>query len=184
MPDEKFYPAAPPEKNVWGRFEWFQSDDGPYDVEASKAADKKVPLRIITLRARTANSDGDQVIPVKPFNQAQLVARFPEAWRAFNGEQIDPGGTSLDELGLNPQQRLNLQMFGIHNVDMLASLSDQGCGALGFGWRKIRDEAKGLLEAKKDEHTAKLLAKVEQMDEPAKRKPGRPKKTDAVQTAA
>ena len=177
MSAEREYFPAKNEKNVMGRFEYF---DQPA-IKASIDADEPRTIRIIVCRSRAAGSSDDSVVPVRPFNQHALIARFPEAWADFNGEASEqPTGTPLAEIGIDESAALNMRLYAVTSVESLAAISDAACTNVGFGSRKWREKAQAFLKAKEDEL---LQAAKDMVTE--KRKPGRPKKSDAaIQTAA
>lgn len=174
-----WYPVAPPETGVWGRFEWVDI----IDVKASQDADEYKYKKIPALRSRAAGAIDESVEPVKPFNQEKFIRRFPEAWRHFQGEMVAVMGTPLEEMQFLEQERLQFQMYGVHSVEQLSELSDDACSLMGFGVRKNRERAKEFLKKRRDDA---LNAVVDEQLAKPKRKPGRPKKSDAapVQTAA
>lgn len=176
-----WYPVAPPETGVWGRFEWVDV----IDVEASKQADEYRYKKIPALRSRAAGAIDESVEPVKPFNQEKFIRRFPEAWRYFQGEMVQAYGTPLEEMEFLEQERLQFQMYGVHSIEQLSTLSDDACSLMGFGTRKNREKAKAFLQKKRDDALNVVVA--EQIEKTERRKPGRPKKVQnaaAVSTAA
>ena len=165
-----WYPVAPPETGVWGRFEWVDV----IDIKASQLADEYKYKKIPALRSRAAGAIDESVEPVKPFNQEKFVRRFPEAWRHFQGEMVQAYGTSLEAMDLLEQERLQFQMYGVHSLEQLAALSDDACSLMGFGVRKNREKAKAFLQKPRDEA---LKAIVEERIAADKPKRGRPRKT-------
>lgn len=76
------------------------------------------------------------------------VERFPREWDAYKREtpQEDFGGTPLSELpGITAEQVLNYKFRGVHNVEMMADLSDGQVGSLGLGTQALRKIAKLVL---------------------------------------
>lgn len=173
--DLKWYPAKN-ETGVVGRFEYLDL----LDVQASLIADETVTRKIVVCRHKGAGSADDSVTKVKDWNQNQLIGRFPDAWKAFHGQEVKIDGTPLDKLGLNDQQTLNLTINGVSTVEALSELSDIGCQNLGFGYRKLRDVA---LEYLASGPAALPHNKIANGTDPTKRRGGRPRKT-AEQAAA
>ena len=170
MSETDFYPAAG-EKNVVGRFEWFNQ----VQVAESREADEIVTKKIITLRSRAIGSSDDSVVPVRPHNQAQAIARFPEAWKAFNGDGAPPvAGTPLSDIGIDENTELNMRLYGVLVIEQLATISDAACTNIGFGTRKWREKAMAFIAERKE---AGIQKAVEMAAAPeAKRGPGRPRK--------
>ena len=162
-----FFPAKN-EKGVKGRFENFKQ----LDVHASREADEEIYKTIITLRTIAVGSSDESVVPVREFNKHQLIDRFPEAWRAFNGEAdaMAAAGTPLTDIDMDENTIISMRLAAIRTVEDLAGVSDAGVAAK-FGWRTWRGKAQAFLKAKEDEL---LQAAKDMVTE--KRKPGRPKK--------
>ena len=175
--DYKWFPASG-ETGVVGRFEYHDI----LDVPASKAADEERYRQIVVCRMKVTGSADEDVVKVKDDNQNQLVKRFPDAWLAFQGQEIEIKGVPLKALGFPDQVNIVLQLNGVVTVEQLAELSDMACQNVGFGTRKRREAAVEYMKhgAAGLEHN-KIANKSD--PEPGKRGPGRPRKT-ADQVAA
>lgn len=114
------------------------------------------------------------------------------------GTEAETLGTPLrDLLGMTPATAMNLKARGVHTIEMMAEMPDSaGNDMMGF-W-DLRDRAKKHLEAREKEAPAKHLeaelaqrdalitSQQRQIDElraligdqPERRGPGRPRKTD------
>lgn len=165
--NDKWYPAAG-EVGVVGRFEYYDH----LDVPASKAADEVVTKPIIVCRMKVAGSVDESFVKVKPHNQSELVHRFPDAWLAFQGQEVKIDGTPLSKLGLPEQFITVLGLTAVNTVEQLAGLSDAACQNMGFGYRKHRDTAKEYLVHGED---ALPHNKITNHGDPPKNKGGRPK---------
>ena len=166
--DLKWFPAAG-ETGVIGKFEYFEV----LDVAASRAADEEKTKEIIVCRMKAAGSVDESVVKVKPDNQEQLVKRFPDAWLAFQGQEVKIDGTPISVLGFPEQVNVVLQLQGVLTVEQLADLTDMACQNVGFGTRKRREAAQAYLE-----HGAAALEhnKIANATDPAPKRRGRPAK--------
>lgn len=178
MADSRWYPAAG-ETGVVGRFEYHKI----LDVVASRAADEEKTKEIIVCRMKGTGSADDSVSKVKEDNQQSLIKRFPDAWLAFQGQEVKIEGIPIAKLGFPDQVNVILQLNGVVTVEQLAELPDLACQNVGFGTRKRREAAQEYLK-----HGAAALEhnKITNHSDPEpteKRKPGRPRK-DAEQVAA
>lgn len=184
-PRDEWFPAKG-EKGVVGRFEYY---NGVPDVVKSRAADEFVPLPKIACRQKITGNADEICVPVKPFNKDALINRFPEAWRAFNGEEVEVDGMPLETLGIPEGKVLLFRLNAVSTVEQLADLTDAQCEAIGFGTRKLRAEAQARMAALKADAdkavvaAAAALAKAADDDEAPKRKPGRPSKAEQVARA-
>lgn len=200
MANTNWYPAAE-ERGVVGRFEYLDV----LDVPASLEADEERTKQIIVLREKVAASTDDTVRKVRPETQQTMTRRFPDAWKAFQGEVVKIAGTPLSALGLNDDRITVFRLHGIMTVEQLSEVSDANCSVVGFGTKKLRDEAKAYLEKARNDRMEQLLAAPvqpepsngmaqrdgesigdflarvtaaaapEQAEAPVKRKPGRPR---------
>lgn len=170
MADYKWYPATG-ETGVVGRFEYLPI----LDVAASREADEEKTRDIVVCRMKAAGSVDESVVKVKPDNQEQLVRRFPDAWLAFQGQEVKVEGTPIAALGFPEQVNVTLQLGGILSVEQLADLTDMACQNIGFGTRKRREAAQAYLQsgAAALDHN-KITAGTDPV-----RKPGRPRKVAA-----
>lgn len=150
MSDQKdrWFPEVNSGGLVVGRFRYNESLP---DVAASKAADKEIKRKLIVLESKAVASSDVSVQIVKPHNEREFRTRFPDAWRAFQGEEVKISGTPLKEMGIfSDDQILFLQLNGILSIEQLAALDDAKCGHLGFGWRNNREKAKAHLGKRVD----------------------------------
>lgn len=139
--NEQYYPAKG-EKGVVGRFDYAET----LDIPASHAKGEKVVKMIPVLIAKTAG-DSDfqpQKVPTDPIARMEMIARFPDAWRAFQGEQMDVPGTPLSTpfrgLTMNTAEAMKFETCGVSRWEQIIDLSDAGCERVGFGSRKRREE--------------------------------------------
>lgn len=169
MADSRWYPAAG-ETGVVGRFEYLDI----IDVVASRAADEEKTKQIIVCRMKGTGSADESVSKVKEDNQQILVKRFPDAWLAFQGQEVKIEGIPIAKLGFPDQVNVILQLNGVVTVEQLAELPDLACQNIGFGTRKRREAAQAYLEdgAASLEHN-----KIANHSDPKpKNKGGRPRK--------
>lgn len=173
----KWYPASG-ENGVVGKFEYYPI----LDVKASREADEEITMDIIVCRMKAAGSVDESYVKVKPDNQQELVKRFPDAWLAFQGQDVKIDGSPISVLGFPEQVNVVMQLHGVLSVEQLAELTDIACQNIGFGTRKRRETAVEYLKHGADalEHN-KIANKSDPV--PGKRGPGRPKK-NADQVAA
>jgi len=199
MANTNWYPAVE-ERGVIGRFEYMDV----LDVPASLAADEERTKQIIVLREKVAASTDDTVRKVRPETQQTMTKRFPDAWKAFQGEIVKVPGTQLSVLGLNDDRVTAFRLQGVMTVEQLAELSDAGCNTVGFGTKRLRDEAKAYLDGIRnaalervlaapvdpapsngmvqrdgesiEDFLARVTAAAASADTAEKRKPGRPRK--------
>lgn len=157
-PREQWFPAKG-EKGVVGRFEHY--NERP-DIKKSKAADEFIPLPMVVCRMKVVGDPDESVVPLKAFNKVTLIERFPDAWAAFQGEEVEVDGTPLTELGLSESKILDFRLNGASTVEQVADLSDAQCEAIGFGTRKLREAAQQLMAQQKrdDEDTVREAAKT------------------------
>lgn len=146
MAEERWYPAVN-EPNVEARFDYYEI----LDIKASIEKDEKVHRPIIVLYERVRGMETGPARKVTEESRAQLIARFPGAWKAFEGNAPPVRGTLLDAsvgklAGLTEEIVKRLKFAGILTVENMAACSDMQCQALGLGLRKLRDEAKKFLD--------------------------------------
>lgn len=143
MTNKQFFPAAK-EQGVVGRFEHFDK----LDVKKSKEADEEVYRQIVVLRTKVAGSHDVSVVPVKPHNQGELKRRFPDAWNAFQGEEVELDGTPIHKLkGITPEKAEAYMLQGIQTIEQMAEAGDNIVEILGFGARKLRERAQEQLKS-------------------------------------
>jgi hypothetical protein len=142
MVNEKWFPSID-SPQVIGRFLYMERDNIPESVEA----DMEITREIIALEHKVAGSTDNGFTPMKSYNEMALRKRFPEAWKAFQGEEARVEGMPLKELSfLTEEQVIFLNLNGIHVVEQLAGLDDARCQGLGFGWRTNRNKAQSVLK--------------------------------------
>lgn len=143
MPDarEDWFPAVG-EPSILGRFGYTDI----LDVAASLVKDEKIYKPIVVLFTKSIGEiDKPGPIKVLPSNQKELMLRFPEAWRAFEGEDVGAGGTPLNSLKLSADKIIELRIFGVTRMENLAALTDQQCDNMGFGTKSLRAQAREAL---------------------------------------
>ena len=124
----------------------------------SKAAGREVYVDRPHARISVAGYDKDEVFV--PAN-AQIQARFPEEWEAFQKGAEEPAtGTPVNRWPqLTVSQVKMLQNLNIRTVEDVATLSDISLQKIGQGGQKLRADAQKFLSL------AQAAADVEQMDE-------------------
>ena len=164
MQEERWYPSND-SNQVIGRFEWYDQ----LMIAESLAADVKKYRKIIVLRHKVIGTlpDSEDVTMVKEFNSQILKDRFPQAWAAFNNEEVPAEvGTLLSDPavrieGLTPQRVELFRMSGVMTLEQLVGMSDAQCQGAGFGVRTMREHGKKLLETIKADADAKARAFVQ-----------------------
>ncbi len=137
----QWFPAVG-EPSVLGRFGYTDI----IDIPASKLADEERYKPIVVLFTKGVGEiDTPGPIKVLPSNQKEMMLRFPEAWRAFEGEDVTLGGTPLDALKLSADKVVELRIFGVTRMEHLAAISDQQCENMGFGTKSLRNRAREIL---------------------------------------
>jgi hypothetical protein len=137
----QWFPAEG-ETGVQGRFAWHDL----LDIPASLVADEERTKRIVVLYTKIAGSN-DVAPPAKvlPHNKAAFIKRFPKAWEAFNGADVKVDGSPLTQpfhgLTLTADRAMNFQIRSVQTWEQLMALSDELCEQLGFGTRKLRNDA-------------------------------------------
>lgn len=144
---DKWYPSIDSGGQVVGRFKYINVLDMP----KSREADEHIYKQAIGIEMRVIGSGDESFHVLKPHNEKEYRMRFPEAWKAFRGDEAPIVGTPLVEMGFDAEQIVMLQIQGISSVEQLAGASDAVCQSLGFGWRAKRDKAKTVLAAKLNE---------------------------------
>ncbi len=139
--NKQYYPAKG-EQGVVGRFDYAET----IDIAASNDKGEMVMKMIPVLIAKTAG-DSDfqpQKVPTDPIARMEMIQRFPEAWRAFQGEQVNVPGTPLTMpfhgLTMAPSEMMKYEMNGVSRWEQIPDLSDAGCERIGFGTRKKRED--------------------------------------------
>lgn len=139
MKDDDWYSCAPPEKGVVGKFSYYDQ----VDIKVSREADREITKQIIVLQTRIPGDiDIPPYIKVRPDNQFDLIKRFPDAWKAFEGKDVPVSGTPLTALNLNADRLLVLRIAAVRTMEQLASLTDQQCEQMGFGTKSQRNQAR------------------------------------------
>ena len=144
---------------------WFPSADtkesrivGRFIDHEHTYADKdgKHHTRVVTmLEHKVPGSSDISASLVKPFNKAELTARFPQAWKHYEDtkakEANDPPpmptaiehgikGEPIENLNFLGKDKLAyLKSMGFLVAEQIATMSDAQCQSIGFGakaWRK------------------------------------------------
>lgn len=111
--------------------------------------------RVVTiLEHKVPGSNDISASAVKPFNKAELVKRFPQAWDLYEktkavapaappeptATQFGIKGTPIEELSfLGKNNVAYLKSMGFMVVEQIRDMSDTDCNNVGFGsksWRK------------------------------------------------
>jgi hypothetical protein len=110
---------------------------------------------------------GDPNTVIRKVQQVDRVA-FPKEWDAYQagGGSVNWGGTPLTQLVADPEtgQKVasgfatSLAAKGVHNVEMLASLSDQAAMSLGMGVVTLRTRARAHLGQQETSALAAVVA--------------------------
>ena len=146
---ERWFPASDG-GNVVGRF----SEAPKVDVKASEAAQKNVYVNVPILLSKFPGSVDVACQQVKPMNERDLVARFPDAWAYYQASKAAPpmendipavtSGTPLHLAEFIPRDKIAwLQTIGFSTVEQLAEMSDatvQNLSRGALGWRKKAQE--------------------------------------------
>lgn len=173
--------------------------DGVASREAGRQINKDVAYVRIIQPGESRLGTYDQ-----PATQAD-IQRFPRHWEAYKtGQEQKAEGSPLSLLfPANPAIVDNLRNIGFHTVEQLANANDTALQNVGLGGREFQQKAKQYLAAAekgKDFHS--LAAKVETLvnqaeadrqkiaaleaelarrsEEPVRRGPGRPPKSEAA----
>ena len=127
--------------------------------------------------------------------------RWPEHYARFKAGIADPIiGTPLSQWpSLSTARVAELKALNIHTVEDLAGLSDSGIQNIGLGGRDLVAKAKAFMDAAKGNASVEKLAaennrmkeelemlkrQIAELGAEPKRKPGRPRKSDAAEQAA
>ena len=148
-----WFPSADTkESRIVGRFvdleKEYTTSDGQKHRKVVTHLEHKVP----------GSSDISSSI-VKPFNQAELIGRFPQAWKHYEETKakatIEPEpvptaiehgikGTPIENLNFLGKDKLAyLKSMGFLVVEQIANMSDADCQNVGFAakaWRKKASE--------------------------------------------
>lgn len=110
---------------------------------------------------------GDPNTVIRKVQQVDRVT-FPKEWDAYQagGGSVNWGGTPLTQLVADPEtgQKVasgfatSLAAKGVHNVEMLASLSDQAAMSLGMGVVTLRTRARAHLGQQETSALAAVVA--------------------------
>lgn len=136
----QWYPATN-ETGVLGRFGYTEIPDIPASIEADEQKFKQI---VVLWTKIVGSPEAGPPQKVLPQTKSDLIRRFPEAWKAFQGENIPQNGTAITEpfLGLDMPEPMVL-LFQLNNVtswEQIPALSDAQCQNMGFGVRKYRDD--------------------------------------------
>ena len=116
--------------------------------------------------------------------ELEHIERFPVEWAHYQAgaANIDYGGTPLNEVpGLDPNLATSFKLRGVHNAEQLGALSDAAALGLGMGGITLRDTARLLLEARKNNPA--LAAVKSSVEAEPKRKGKQPKALDLREDA-
>lgn len=116
------------------------------DIPKSKEADEPVYRQVPAVQVKVIGSSDISTHALKPANTSSFIARFPEAWAAYEGKASDVDGTPLDALEIDHTRSVKLKAAGVRSLEQLAEMSDATCANLGFGFRKLRTEAQDFLK--------------------------------------
>lgn len=166
--------------------EWFGAVDSPnvrarfvtenyVDAAASRAEGKEVlGKRVLCLIQPLGSTDIAPRKCVGPEGEA-LINRFPEAWAAFQGEEIEEvdGYPMADLPAVSPERAALLRSSGILTVEQMATVDESVLIRLGFGARDLQKASQDFLVAREAEQKA--------AEKPKRR--GRPPKVAAESVA-
>lgn len=112
---------------------------------------------------RTTGSRDIFKCPVRP----QDIQDFPEAWKAYQGEEVNaPSGTPLEKVeGVDPMQGIYYLSKGIRTAEQLAEISDGAISSYGGGAWLHRDRARKLVGWKADDLNKHRDKEMEEMRE-------------------
>jgi len=132
--------AAKDDDGVLGRF----VELPVIDKAASKEAGENRYKNALHVQLRGRGSNETAVYRVKPTPEGErIIQRFPEAYAAFQGEQVHVDGTPLTELpGLGPEKAGTWQIAGVRTIEELAEAGEHIINRLGFGARDFQKVAK------------------------------------------
>lgn len=149
MQDNLWFPASDTkESRIVGRFNEIE--------DTYRDKDQMQHTRIMTVLEHKVPGSGDvSASVVKPFNKAELIKRFPQAWAHFEKKKAATAtepepiptatehgikGTPIEVLDfLNKRDQAYLKTMGFLIAEQLRDLSDTDCNNIGFGsksWRK------------------------------------------------
>lgn len=156
MRSDVWFPAVE-SRNVLGRF----IDLEFTHVGKSREAGHEVVETRPALESKIAGSNDVSHQPVKPFNKAELSARFPGAWEHYeqrkkSAPEPEPEvptiyqtipGTPLDKSDFLPRDRICwLIDQGFQTLEQLRDMSDAQVQNMGRGAAHWRRQAKAFLE--------------------------------------
>lgn len=153
------------------------------DREASKDSEVPIYKAVTYIRKRVANSRNVYDQPMKSTD----YEKYRDLHAAFEaGEKVPMEGTPLEQWpGLDVADIETLKSFNIFTVQSLAELNETGIHRLPAGFRNLKIKAmKWLNQGKEVEELRKqnqeLLERIEKLEANQKKKPGRPRKTEAA----
>ena len=162
--------------------EWFPASDDPnlmgrfvdrpiVDQRKSEEKGENVYKMVAMLELRPKGHKDIAAHRLKPHNSEELIRRFPDSWKSYQGEQVEMTGTPLTDLpGLSPERAAGWSIVGIRTVEDLATANDAVLNNLGFGARDHQKKAKNMLAAQEREQG--------EAEPKPKRRPGRPRKAE------
>lgn len=151
---------------------WYPATDSPdvvgyfdtgekLDPAASREAGEYKFKPVTRLYHKVRGSGDVSTTEVKPAVKARLIARFPDAWKAFERGLVpkhDDGcimpegvvGTPIKDLGCGHQQVLLYNNAGIYTIEQMAEVGEAVQHNLGFGADKVIQRARDYVaEAEK-----------------------------------
>lgn len=186
---------------------WYSAKDEPAVEAYFYTKDIINPAKSLAAGAVPDSGDGKEVYDQKtyikirvkgqtdivdrPINIDKDIARFDNAWRVFEGQQVEQEeGTPLNKLaGINAGAMVKLNARGIRTIEDLAGVSDAIISSSGIGMLNFKRAAERWMETeKKSEENNKLkkqlAAMQEQINALAKQKPPAKKETLKIKKAA
>lgn len=158
--------------------EWFNASDSPnvqgrfvtetfIDAATSRAAGKQVDAERTLCLIRVVGSNDIVPAKVRGADGEALIKRFPDAWAAFQGNDVDvEDGFPIEELPTVSQERgLMLRNSGVRTIEQMAEVDESVVNRLGFGARDLQRAANDF-----------LLARQVEADPPKPKRRGRPPK--------
>lgn len=172
MSDTAYFPATD-DPNLRGKF----VSEEYIDPAESKRLNKPVTKTRTILLIRAVGGHDTVARKVRPNAEGEeLIRRFPEAWAAFEGKQVNvQHGTPLEDLpGMTSERAAMLRNAGVSSIEYAAEMDESVINRLGMGARDLV-------------RTAQMFVKARDADERAaeqpKRRRGRPPKVNLSETA-
>ncbi len=123
----------------------------------SREAKKPVYIMVPAMEHKVAGSTDISHTEIKEHNRAELCARFPGAWEAYEKskggkvgkptEVAAPDGMPIDRADFIAREKMAwLKLQGFSTVEQLAALNDSQLQSLGPGSRTWKKKAAQLLQ--------------------------------------